>query len=372
MIYLDYSATTPVNKEVLDDYLAFNLAYYGNPNSTHELGLLANHQIEKATKSIQKTLGFEGYEVIYTSGATEANNLALKGYARANQHLGRHIITSPYEHSSVTTVLNQLAKEGFEIDVVGLESSGRIDLSDLDRLIRSDTLLVSIAMVNSELGILQDQKGLMNVLRKHPGVCFHSDMTQMIGKQRIDLEGIDLVSFSAHKFYGLKGIGALLRKTHLNLEPVIHGGRSTSLFRGGTPPAPLIHSLAYALELAYRDFEKKLSHIKDIHQYLRAQLSENIRHAVINYKEAIPQILNVSFTDLDATTLHKELSKRQIYISTQTACHSDASFSTTVKRLTGSDRRAETSVRISLSHLTKKVEIDQLIDALKDILDENR
>jgi len=188
---------------------------------------------------------------------------------------------------------------------------------------------------------------------------------------KVDIKGIDMVSFSAHKFYGLKGIGALLRKKHINLEPVIHGGTSTSVFRGGTPPAPLINSLAVALRYAYQDFTQKLTHIKEVNEYLKESL-ETIKHTNINYKKGIPQILNVSFLEIPASRLHQELSKRHIYISTQTACNSEASFSQTVKKLTGSDKLASTSVRISISHLTKKAEINQLIDAINEIINENR
>ncbi|MBN2540078.1 MAG: cysteine desulfurase [Bacilli bacterium] len=371
MIYLDYSATTPPDSRVLEAYQIFNQEYFGNPNSNHELGILAKHQIEKASKEIKEILRAENYEVIYTSGATEANNLALKGYALANQDKGKHIITSPYEHSSVTTVLNYLAKNGYEIDVLDTNKQGLVDLNELRNLLRSDTILVSIAMVNSELGIVQDFETIKEILSEHEHVVFHSDMTQAIGKLAIDLKGLDLVTLSAHKIYGLKGIGALLRKTSINLEPVIHGGKSNSFFRGGTPPAPLMNSLAVALRFAYKDFNKKIEHIKGLNEYLRDRLAE-IKHCVINYKDGIPQILNVSFLDLAAEHMHHELSKRKIYVSTQTACNSENSFSHTVKRVTNSNERASTSIRISLSHLTKKQEIDEFIDACKEILNENR
>ncbi len=371
MIYLDYSATTPPDPRVLDAYQLFNQEYFGNPNSTHELGLLANHQIEKASKEILSILNVEHYEVIYTSGATEANNLALKGYAYQNAHKGKHIITSPYEHSSVTTVLNYLAKQGYEIDVLDIDKQGKVDLVELRDLIREDTILVSIGMVNSELGILQDMEAIKEIIAEHEDVVLHSDMTQAIGKVKVDLKGIDLITFSAHKFYGLKGIGALLRRKDILLEPVIHGGKSNSMFRGGTPPVPLMNSLAVALRFATKDFSKKIEHIKQLNLYLKDRLGQ-IKNSKINGVDAIPQILNVSFLGVPAETLHHELSKRKIYVSTQTACSSESSYSITVKRITGSDERAKTSIRISLSHLTKKQEIDDFIDALLEVLDENR
>ncbi len=370
MVYLDYSATTPVDKKVLDNYVLFNKKHFANPNSTHELGKLVKKEIDNSTKEINDILGCENYEVIYTSGATEANNLALKGYALANSFKGKHIITSPYEHSSVISCLNYLNKQGFIIDVLDTFESGLIDTNELEELIREDTILVSIALVNSELGILQDFEAIKKVLKKHKNITFHSDLTQAIGKLKVDLTGIDLVTFSGHKIYGLKGIGALLRKRHIHLEPVIHGGASTSIFRGGTPPAPLINSLAVALKEAYKEFSEKRNHIEYINKYLRESLSQ-INNTNINYKFGIPQILNVSFLDIDASKLHKELSKREIYISTQTACNSESTFSLTVKRITKSDELAKTSIRISISHLTKKSEIDILIKAIKEIVYEN-
>ncbi len=370
MIYLDYSATTPPSKKVLDNYLKFNEKYFANPNSTHELGILVKEEIEKSTKEIIDILALKNSEVIYTSGATEANNLALKGYAYANAFKGKHIITSQYEHSSVTTCLNYLSGQGFTIDVLDIDDFGLVDTNQLDELITEDTILVSIALVNSELGILQNFEEIKAVLKKHKNVAFHSDLTQAIGKLDVDLTGIDLATFSGHKIYGLKGIGALLRKRHIHLEPVIHGGKSTSIFRGGTPPAPLINSLSFALKEAYSDFSNKISHITYINNYLRESLSQ-IKNTHINYKSGIPQILNVSFLDVEAAILHQELSKRNIFISTQTACNSESSFSLTVKRLTNSDELAKTSIRISISHLTKKEEIDILIRAIKEILHEN-
>jgi cysteine desulfurase len=371
MIYLDYSATTPVNKDVLEAFNEANLKIYGNPNSSHELGILARQMIDETTSKVKKILNASNYEVIYTSGATEANNLAIKGFAEANKHRGMHIISSPYEHSSVTSCLNYLAKNGYEIDILDTDKSGLVDLEQLEELIRPDTILVSIAMINSELGIKQDIQKIREVLKKHPDVKFHSDMTQAIGKINVDINCCDLVSFSAHKIYGIKGIGALLRKENINLIPVIHGGKSTSIFRGGTPPTPLIYSLGVALEKVYEDFDIKTTHIVNMYKYLVNQLLPNIDIANLNSKTGIYHIVNISFVGIKAHVLQKALSKRKIYISTQTACNSESSFSLTVKRLTGSDDLAMSSVRISLSYLTKKDELDKLIVAIKEIIDEN-
>ncbi len=370
MIYLDYSATTPVNPEVLDAFHKFNLEHYGNPNSSHELGVFAKSKVEETSLKIKNILHVQNYEVIYTSGATEANNLAIKGFAFSNQYRGKHIISCPYEHSSVTSCLNYLAKLDYDIDILSLDETGKVNLDELEELIRDDTILVSISLVNSELGIIQDIERIKAILKKHPQVKFHSDLTQAIGKVPVDLAGIDLISFTAHKIYGIKGIGALLRKSDINLTPVIHGGKSISIFRGGTPSTPLIHSLGVALESAYKEFDNKRSHIKKLHEYLITNL-ETIPIVHLNYKDGIDQIINVSFKGIPAINLQKALSQRGIYISTQTACNSEASYSKTVSQITGSEEFAETSVRISLSHLTTQEDLTEFLHAVKDIIHEN-
>lgn len=372
MIYLDYSATTPVDKDILKAFVNCNETLYGNPNSTHRYGLLSDDLVLETTNKIQRLLDASNFEVIYTSGATEANNLAIKGYAQKNSHKGKHIISSPYEHSSVTSCLNYLEKNGFEVDILAYQSDGLIDLDELRSLIRDDTILVSIAMINSELGIKQNIGQIHALLQQYPQVVFHSDMTQAIGKTAVSVNHCDLVTFSGHKIYGLKGIGALLRKKHISLEPVIHGGKSTSIYRGGTPAVPLIESLGLALDKTYQDVDQKIEHITSLNRYLKEQLTRFFADAHINYDQGIPQILNVSFKNFDAHSLQKALSDRDIYISTQTACSSESSYSVAVYQLTKSDLLAKTSVRISLSHLTTFAEVEQLIEALKEIHHENR
>ncbi len=368
MIYLDYSATTPTDKVVLNQFVEDNVKYFANPNSTHELGILAKQEIKAASKDINRLLGLDNYEVIYTSGATESNNLALKGFALQNSYKGRHIITSPYEHSSVTTVLNYLAKNDFDVDVLELNDDGTINLNQLEELIRFDTILISISLINSELGIKQDLDAIKKIINKHSHVVFHSDMTQAIGKGLVDLSGIDMISFSGHKIYGLKGIGAMLRKKSIDIIPVIHGGKSSSIYRGGTPPAPLILSLRNALNEALKNLDSKIIKISELKSYLINMVLPEVDDHNLNYPNSIPQIINVSFPQVEAHVLQKELSKREIFISTQTACASESSFSVTVKKVTGSDKLASSSVRISLSHLTTKEELNQLRDGLKEIL----
>ncbi len=369
MVYLDYSATTKTSDRVLEEFNRYSKEYFANANSTHALGIKAEKAVSDASDKILKSFGSDDHDVIYTSGATESNNLAIKGIAIKNMTKGKHIITTPFEHSSVVSCFNYLAKKGFQVDICPVDEYGLIDLFSLEEMLTDETVLVSVAAINSETGLKQDIAKIGDLLKKYSNTYFHSDMTQAIGKTDIDISNVDLVSFTAHKLYGIKGVGALLVRKGIKLEPIIHGGKSTTIYRAGTPMTPLVMSLAFTLEEALADFEDKINHIKEIHEYLLKQL-EKIECAHINSnKYSIPQIVNVSFTKIMAHDLQKYLSDMKIYISTQTACASEKSFSTTIKQLTGSDLFAETSVRISLSHLTTKTEIDILIKTIKEAID---
>ena len=231
MIYLDYSATTPVNEEVIDTYSKVCREFIGNPNSLHSLGVKAKKLIDASTEQIAKILGVKTNEIIYTSGSSESNNTAIKGVCLMYANRGHHIITTELEHSSVIAPIQYLQKQGFDVDFVKLDHNGMVDLDDLERLITDDTILVSIASVNSEVGVKQDLEAISNVIRKHSKVIFHSDVTQSIGKDKIDFSLLDLASISCQKFYGMKGIGALIKRENLMIEPLIHGGKSTTIHR---------------------------------------------------------------------------------------------------------------------------------------------
>ena len=220
MIYLDYSATTPVNKEVLDTFVKVSTDFIGNPNSLHKLGLESKKIIDASTNQIKKILNVD-HEVIYTSGASESNNTVIKGIAVRYQNRGKHIITTKFEHSSIIAPLNYLQKQGFKVDFVNTLPNGLVDLDDLKRLITDDTILVTIGAVASEIGIRQPIEEIALLMKNYPNTFFHVDATQAIGKVSINLKDVDLVSFAAHKFYGLKGIGILLKKPNIDFEPLI-------------------------------------------------------------------------------------------------------------------------------------------------------
>ena len=362
MIYLDYSATTPVDESVLNSYIETTKKIIGNPNSLHKLGLEAKSLIDAATAQIASILEIKPSEIIYTSGASEANNTAIKGVCLKYQNRGKHIITTHLEHSSIIEPLNYLEKEGFEIEYVNLTTEGKVDLKDLENKIRKDTILVTIASINSELGIIQPIEEIGKLLKKYPKIFFHTDITQSIGKEKINLENIDLASFSAQKFYGMKGIGALIKKESIVIEPLIHGGKSTTKERSGTPPTALIVSMAKALRIAYENFEQKRKIVQEHNLFVRKELQKE--HIKINSpKNAIPHILNISIENIKPETMLHALEEQEIYISTKTAC-STTQESEAVLALTKDKEAAAHSLRISISHLTTKEELMTFVKAL--------
>ena len=368
MIYLDYSATTPVNEEVLNSYIETTKKMVGNPNSLHKLGIEAKSLIDAATRQIANILKVKPNEIIYTSGASESNNTAIKGICLKYQNRGKHIITTHLEHSSIIEPLNYLKRQGFEVEYVNITENGMVDIEDLKKKIRDDTILVTIASINSEVGIVQPIKEIAALLKKYPKVYFHSDITQSLGKEKVDLTDVDLASFSAQKFYGMKGIGGLVKKENVVIEPLIHGGKSTTKDRSGTPATALIVSMAKALRLAYENLEEKQKYVKELNIFLRNELEKN--EITINSPEvAIPNILNISLENIKPETVLHALEEKEIYISTKTACATNDS-SDAVYAITKDEEKAKHSLRISLSYLTTKKELEILITELVRIRSE--
>lgn len=366
MIYLDYSATTPVNESVLETYFKVCRDYVGNPNSLHKLGVDSKKLIDAATNQIADILKVKASEVIYTSGASEANNMAIKGICLKYQNRGKHVITTTLEHSSVSEVMKYLETLGFEISYAKLDENGVVDLAELEKIIRDDTLLVSICSVNSEVGIRQPIEKLGEMLKKYPKLYFHSDITQSVGKERVDLSNVDLASFSGQKFYGMKGVGGLIKKENIIIEPLIHGGKSTTIFRSGTPATPLVVSLAKAMRLAYEDLDKRYEYVVSLNEYLMEKLCD-IDVYINSNMDSIPHIVNVSLKNIKSETMLHALEKEEIYISTQTAC-SMGNYSLAVYSVTRDKEKASRSIRISLSHLTTRDEIDRFIEVFKKCL----
>lgn len=369
MIYLDYSATTPVLDEVLDSFVKVNKNYIGNPNSLHKLGIEAKHLLEQATIQITNILGVKPSELIYTSGASESNNLAIKGIVNKYPNRGKQIITTNLEHSSILEPLKKLENIGYKISYVNLNSDGTVNLEHLKELLKEDTVLVTIAAVSSEVGIRQPIEEIGKILKNYPKCFFHSDITQALGKINVSLENVDLASFSAHKFYGLKGIGGLVKRENVIIEPLIDGGKSTTVYRSGTPTLALIVSMAKALRLSTENLGSKINHVQELNRYLREQLKEiNLIH-INSTDKSIPHILNFSISGIKPETMLHVLEEHDIYISTMTACSSNKSESLAVKSLTNNKDYATTSLRVSISSFTTLEEVKEFIKILKECIE---
>ena len=370
MVYLDYSATTPINKNVLDSFNKVCLEYPGNANSLHILGSDSFHLMEAATKQVADILGVLKEEVIFTSGASEANNLAIIGTILKYKSRGKHIITTKLEHSSVLDTVEYLAENGYEVEYVNILENGKVDINDLKNKIRDDTLLVSIGHVNSEIGIIQNVDEIGKCLKKYPKIVFHVDGTQAIGKIKVNLQNVDLYTISAHKIYGLVGVGCLIKKKHIDLVPIIHGGKSQSKYRSGTPSVALYVSMAKALKLIFEDFDKKYNKVVELNNYLKKNL-ETMNKVIINSnKEGVPHIINISILGIKPETMLHALEEQGIFISTKTACSYDSNESLSVYELTKNKEKAKSSLRVSLSYLTTIDELDYFIKVLKEKIKE--
>ncbi|MBP3461347.1 MAG: cysteine desulfurase [Bacilli bacterium] len=361
MIYLDYSATTPVDKQVLETFNKVSLDFIGNPNSLHKLGVKAKELEISATKQIKELLKLKNHEIIYTSGSSESNNLAIKGICLKHQGIGKHIITTNLEHSSIYGPIGYLQKQGYTVDFVKTKN-GLVDMEDLKKILRNDTVLVTIASVNSETGVLQNIEEIAKFL-KDKNCYFHVDMTQSIGKVNINFDNIDLVSFSAHKIYGLKGIGCLIKKDNIIIEPLIHGGKSTTIYRSGTPALPLIASLSKALRLSLTDLDKKYQYVEKLNEKLKKELEKFKNVRINSNKNSIPHILNISVLNSKPETFQHALEEYDIYISTQSACSTNNPISKAVYEVTKNEESARHSIRISLSSLTTEEELQKFMEA---------
>lgn len=359
MIYLDYSATTPVSKEVLDSYIKVTRDYIGNPNSLHSLGSKSNELLTSATKQISELLDIKIEEIIYTSGATEANNLAIVGYCLKNAKKGKTIVISKLEHPSIYGICDYLKTLGFNITYVENTKEGLIDFDDLARKVTSDTILVSIVGVNSELGIRQPLKTLRQIIKKqNENTVFHSDLTQAVGKVNVNLHDVDLASMSGHKIYGPKGIGMLYKSEKINIEPIIHGTDGT--LRGGTPSVPLIIAFSKALRLAITNETKNESVVKLLNDKLTSTIAKYPKIMINKTNYSIPHIFNMSLMSIRPETFIHALEKRDIYIGSNTAC-SKGGTSSTIMAIYNDQKRAETSLRVSLSHLTSFDDINKFL-----------
>ncbi len=366
MIYLDYSATTPVDISVFDTYSNVTKNFIGNANSIHSLGQKSSELLESATKQIADIFGVNANEIVYTSGATEANNMALIGTALANHKRGKHIIVSKLEHPSIYAICDYLKTMGFEISYVNNDKEGLIDFDNLKELVREDTILVSICAVNSELGIRQPLKMIRQIIKKeNMGTIFHSDMTQAIGKVSINMHDVDLASMSGHKIFAPKGIGFLYKSSMVKITPLIYGSGKSNDLKPGTPPLPLIASLSKAIRLANDGLEKKERFVSLLNDKITSSLSKYPNILINKSKYSIPQILNISIMDVMPEVMVHSLEKHEVYVSTNTAC-SSGDISNSVIAVYNDVNRAKHTIRISLSHVSTTEEINKFLEIFKE------
>jgi cysteine desulfurase len=372
MIYLDYSANTPADPAVLEAFLRTEQTYIGNPNSNHPAGRAARAEMDRATAHIAALLGVGPDEIIYTSGASESNNLALKGIAQASRHIGRHIISTALEHSSVGGTLTALQQQGYEVDLVDMKRDGTVDLEHLRELLRRDTVLVSVSAVDSELGTIQPIAEIAGILKGYPNCRLHVDATQAVGKTELILDGVDTMSVAPHKFYGLNGSGLLLKKKDLVIEPQIHGGASTTIYRSGTPALALAVSIEKALELALTEQPRRMAYVRDLNRQLRTALAKYPQVRVNSPESAVPHILNLSAAGVKGTTFQQALAKKGVCVSVKSACSTEGTPSKAVFAVSRDRKNALSSWRISLSHLTTQEELDGFLwvfdECIKELL----
>jgi len=372
-IYMDYSATTPVDPrvaEVMCKYLSYNDGLYGNPASrSHAFGWEAEEAVEKARKDVADLVNADAKEIIWTSGATESDNLAIKGVAHFYQKKGKHIITSMTEHKAVLDTCRQLEREGFEVTYLQPEDSGLIDLKKLEAAMRDDTILVSIMHVNNEIGVIQDISAIGEMTRER-GIMFHVDAAQSAGKVPIDLKEmkVDLMSFSAHKIYGPKGIGALYvrRKPRARLEAQMHGGGHERGMRSGTLPTHQIVGMGEAFRIAREEMATENVRIRALRDRLWNGLND-MEEVYLNgdMEQRVPHNLNVSFNYVEGESLIMAI--RELAVSSGSACTSASLEPSYVLRALGrNDELAHSSIRFSIGRFTTEEEVDFAIKLLHD------
>ena len=368
-IYLDYTADTPPDEQVISVYANCAKNAFANPNSTHSLGKSAKQIVDDSLNTIARCLGVTADKLILTSGASEANNLALKGIAHTQRRKGKHIISTFLEHSSVSGALTFLQEQGWEIDLVDVLPSGKIDLEHLRSLLREDTILCAVCAVDSELGTVQPVSEIALIISQYPNCHLHVDATQAIGKTKLDLSGVHTASFAPHKFYGLKGCGVLYKAKSVVLEPLIHGGASTTIYRSGTPDAPAAAACAAAFETAQKQFEQRYKLVKAHSRFLREQFDSKEKIRINSPEDAVPHILNISVRGIKGEQMRTALDEKGFCLSVKSACSVANTPSRAVMAITHDRKRALESFRISLSHLTTHDELDRFVSALYTVIE---
>ena len=366
-IYFDTVSTSKVNLEVLNSYKKMLDTYYANSDAMYDEGLKLFNLQEKAREQIAAMLKVYPEEVIFTSGSSESNNLAIKGLCFNNQDR-KHIITSKTEHSSVYNCFKQLEEHfGYQVDYLNVNEYGQVDIDELKSRITDDTLLVSLMMVNNETGAINDINAIKEYVKTRSNAYFHCDLTQALGKYEIDLENIDLASFSAHKIHGLKGSGILVKKKHVKLLSLITAGQQESGIRGGTSNSIVNILFAKTLRLSLEQMAESRSRIEELMKYLRSKVME-LNVVMNSFERGSYNILNFS-TKIKSEIMMNALNNAGIMVSAQSTCASkSAKPSRVLKAMGRSDAEALSSIRVSVNEDNTIEEIDYFIRTIKEIM----
>ncbi|MDM5330704.1 cysteine desulfurase family protein [Neobacillus sp. CF12] len=370
MIYFDNSATTRPYKEVLDSFVKVSSDFFGNPSSLHGLGVQAEKLLTQARVQVANLLSVKPSEIYFTSGGTESNNLAIKGTAISHKNRGKHLILSSVEHPSVRGAMDQLKKLGFNITYIPADQNGRVNVEDIKASIQKDTILVSVMHVNNEVGTIQPIKEIGELLKQYPTIFFHVDAVQAIGKVPLNLvkNGIDLCSFSAHKFHGLKGTGALFIREGVKLDPLFSGGNQEWQVRSGTENVAGAVAMAKALRMSMMSSESGIERMRKVKGVLREELSR-IDGLTINtpLEDSAPHILNFSIRGIKAEVLIHALEQKGIFLSTTSACSSKKQLpSQTLLAMGVPDDLADSAFRISLSYDNTEDEARTVVNAIEE------
>jgi cysteine desulfurase len=369
-IYLDYNATTPVDKEVANEMLPYIRNLFGNPSSTYAIGRTSKEAINKARKQVASLINAKPEEIVFTSCATESNNLAIHGFVLANKDKGKHIITSAVEHPAVTEVCKYISTLGYEITYLPVDAFGMVNPVDVEKAIRPDTALITIMHANNEVGTIQPISEIAAIAKKN-NITFHTDASQSIGKIDTDITtlGVDLLTIAGHKLYAPKGIGALYIKRGVKIENLLHGAGQENGIKPGTENVIHIVGLGKACEIAQRDFDKNRQNMLSMRDNLLDGLKNNLGDKVKvngNLRNSLPNTLSVAFDKVEAHTLASVISK-DICISTGSACHANSiEISSVLKAMNIDIKTAAGTVRISTGKYTTTEEIETAVKIISD------
>jgi cysteine desulfurase len=367
-VYLDNSATTKLDERVFEKMKPYIIEKYGNASSIHFMGQENSLVLIKAKEEIGKILNCDHDGIIFTAGATEANNMIIKGVASANKEKGNHILISSIEHPSVLKPAEQLKKEGFDVELIPVNSDGLVDVSQIKEMVRPETILISVMTVNNEIGIIQPVEKIGAFARKK-GVLFHTDAVQSVPYLNIDIRNwnVDFLSLSAHKFNGPKGVGLAYINRKAKIDPLIVGGGQEYGLRGGTYNIPAIVGMSEALKLAYAEKDDYIKNVTDLTQYLWKRIQDEINNVQLNGSSdnRTPNNLNIMFRRIEGEAIVMDLSVKNICVSTGSACSSDTlKVSDTLKAIGLKDNNLNSNIRFTLGKFNTKEEIDYTADCL--------